>query len=265
MAFIILSRFVLVCRWYILLHSLEGVSFWQTLRTTFAGLFAANFLPTTVGGDVMRLAGAIQLKINGPFAAASLIVDRLIGMFGMFCALPFGVTSLRDWFNLSEFEASHITLGTSFSWMNKIRNLVVKLIRKVEEALKMWVKYPKSLLISYLFTLVHMTCLFLAIMFILDGLRAGLSFGLIAGLWSFFNFITLIPVSINGYGVQELSTAFIFSEVGGIHLQSGITISILLRLMMIIGSLPGLVFLPGIIAGSDNQTKKIDDKVDGWF
>ena len=263
LTFIFLSRFAVVCRWHVLLHSLEDVSFWQTLRISFAGLFAANFLPTTVGGDVVRLAGAIQLKINGPFAAASLIVDRLIGMLGMVCALPFGLPSLRDWFNLAGGTPSYSTLGASITWVNKIRNVIVNLFKKVEEALKIWVKHPESLLFSYLFTFVHMTCLFLAIKFLLDDLGGGLSFGLIAGLWSFVYFITLIPVSINGYGVQELSIAFIFSEVGGIPLQSGITISILLRLLMIIGSLPGSVFLPGIIAGSDNQAQKIDDIVDG--
>ena len=80
-----------------------------------------------------------------------------------------------------------------------------------------------------------------------------LSFGLIAGLWSFVYFVTLLPISINGYGVQEISIAFIFSEVGGASLESGLTVSVIYRTLMMIASLPGVLFVPGIIAGNKKQ------------
>jgi hypothetical protein len=48
---------------------------------------------------------------------------------------------------------------------------------------------------------------------------------------------------------QEISMAFIYSEVGGIPLQTGLTVSILFRTLMLLGSLPGAVFVPGIVAG----------------
>jgi hypothetical protein len=83
-----------------------------------------------------------------------------------------------------------------------------------------------------------------------------MAFNLVAGLWGFVYFITLLPVSINGLGVQEVSMAFIFSEVGGISLQNGLTVSVLFRTLMMLGSLPGAVFLPGIIAGSKGKGQK---------
>ena len=259
---IFISRFAVVCRWHVLLRSIDKVNFSQTLRITFAGLFATNFLPTTVGGDVVRLAGAVQMKINGPFAAASLIVDRLVGMLGMVCALPFGAIPLVNWFESSNSGLVFTNLVASFAWLERIRDRILLVIKKMVEAIKIWLKHPKSLLFSYLFTILHMTCLFLAITILLDDLGERLPFFLIAGLWSFVYFVTLIPVSINGYGVQELSIAFIFSEVGGISLQSGITISILLRLMMIIGSLPGSLFLPGIFAGEESSPQNPNEKVE---
>ena len=52
------SRFFYIARWHMLLRSSKiPVSFGESTRLTFAGLFASNFLPTTVGGDVVRLAG----------------------------------------------------------------------------------------------------------------------------------------------------------------------------------------------------------------
>jgi len=46
-------------------------------------------LPTTIGGDVLRLAGAVRLGLSTSLAAASLVVDRLVGMTGMVLMVPF--------------------------------------------------------------------------------------------------------------------------------------------------------------------------------
>ncbi|MBW6474542.1 MAG: hypothetical protein K0B14_15555 [Anaerolineaceae bacterium] len=57
-------------------------------------------MPTTIGGDVVRLAGAMRLGIGGSLAAASLMVDRLIGMAGMAMAAPLGLVPVLT--NLGE-------------------------------------------------------------------------------------------------------------------------------------------------------------------
>src|SRR5512133_3603947 len=58
----VISRLAVSARWVVLLRSAGvPVSARQGLRINFAGLFANNFLPTTIGGDVVRLAGAVQL------------------------------------------------------------------------------------------------------------------------------------------------------------------------------------------------------------
>ena len=252
---IFVSRFAVIGRWHVLIRSVQDVSLWETIRLSFAGMFATNFLPTTIGGDVVRLAGAIQLEFDGTVSAASLVVDRLIGMFGMFWALPFGAKPLIDWINFADIKTGGPVLGISFPWLGKLQDKTIKFLEKVVKALKVWLEHPKSLVLSFLFTLMHMVCLFSIIMLFLGDLGEGLPFSMVAGLWSFVYFLTLIPISINGYGVQELSIAIIFSEVGGVTLESGITVSVLLRTLMVIGSLPGSIFLPGILAGEKNQEK----------
>lgn len=42
---------------------------------------------------MVRLAGAVRIGINPALAAASLVADRLVGMAGMFLALPFAIPS----------------------------------------------------------------------------------------------------------------------------------------------------------------------------
>jgi len=73
------------------------ISLAETLRLTFAGLFANNFLPSTVGGDVVRLAGAMQARYDSAISAASLVIDRLVGMAGMTLFLPLICSRVRLW------------------------------------------------------------------------------------------------------------------------------------------------------------------------
>ena len=87
----LISRMFVVVRWHILLRSAGvDISFWRTAMITFTGLFANNFLPTTIGGDVVRLAGAMQLGYDRAICLASMVADRLIGMAGMLCHASFG-------------------------------------------------------------------------------------------------------------------------------------------------------------------------------
>jgi uncharacterized membrane protein YbhN (UPF0104 family) len=253
---VFISRLAVVSRWYFLLSSVEEVTWWHTLRITFAGLFASNFLPTTVGGDVVRLAGAIQADIDGFISAASLVVDRLIGMFGMVLALPFGAKPLLGWLSVTRISQTDVAVGLSLPWVSKLKDKIVAFWGRIYRSVMVWSAHPKSLLISLGFSGIHMICLFGIITLFLRDVGEDLSFGLVAGLWSFVYFITLLPISINGYGVQEISMAFIFSEVGGISIQNGLTISLLLRTLMLVGSLPGAIFLPGIVAGTKDSGGK---------
>ena len=86
------SRLAVAGRWHVLMHSAgTGIIPRQSIRLTFAMLFASNFLPTTIGGDVVRYAGAVRLGFDNAISLASLVVDRLVGMTGMAMALPFGI------------------------------------------------------------------------------------------------------------------------------------------------------------------------------
>jgi glycosyltransferase 2 family protein len=251
---IMVSRFAVAWRWHVLLQAVEDVSWQKSIRITFAGLFASNFLPTTIGGDVVRLAGAIQLNINGAVSAASLVVDRLIGMFGMILAIPFGAGPLLIWFR-TQTPTSGLSPGMASVWFGKQWGRFFKLFQQMLATVQVWFKHPKSLIFSLLFTGIHMLCLFGTIVLLLDDMGESMSLWLAGGLWSFVYFITLLPISINGYGVQEISMTFIFTQVGGISMQGSLAISLLVRTIQMLVSLPGALFVPGIMAGSKESDK----------
>jgi uncharacterized membrane protein YbhN (UPF0104 family) len=98
-----------------------------------------------------------------------------------------------------------------------------------------------------------MVCLFGSIYIFVDDLGTPASFWMIAGLWSITYFITLIPISINGYGVQELVFTFLLSNVVGMTPAVGASIALLIRAYFLLSSLPGAAFLPSILAALAKQ------------
>lgn len=247
-ALTMVSRFAVAGRWYVLLRSAGvKISPRQTIEINFAGLFASNFLPTTIGGDVIRLAGAIRFNYDRAICVASLVVDRLVGMAGMAMAVPFGLPSLLHGPALGMASA---VLPLKGGWKG-IREKSLHLLQRFFQALSLWLSHPRSLLAALAFSWVHMACVFASVWLLLGGMGQAASFWLIAGLWSFTYFVTLLPISINGLGVQELIMAFLFTRYAGISQASGLTLALLMRVLPMFASLPGALFVPEMLAGPD--------------
>jgi uncharacterized membrane protein YbhN (UPF0104 family) len=242
---VMVSRFAVAGRWHVLMHSAgTGITPKQSIRLTFAMLFSNNFLPTTIGGDVVRYAGAVRLGFDNAVSLASLVVDRLVGMAGMAMALPFGIPAYIHYLNKSP-----VSTSLTIPWLNPLVDKIRRFLQDLLQALQVWLAKPRSLLGALGFTWVHMLCTFAMVWLLLSGMGEQISFWLVMGLSSAIYFITLLPISINGLGVQELATTFFYVAVGGISKSSGLTLALLIRLLPMIASLPGALFIPNILAG----------------
>jgi uncharacterized membrane protein YbhN (UPF0104 family) len=239
-----ISRVAVAWRWHILLIS-GGVNirFKNSLALTFMGLFATNFLPTTIGGDVVRLVGAMQMGFDRAVCLASIAADRLIGMAGMCMTAPIGLAYSWDILQINLFS---ISLLTRFQ-------KPMAFFKRMMSIFSIWFRKPGSLLGSLAFTWIHMLCLFGSIYIFVDDLGTHVSFWMIAGLWSLTYLITLIPISVNGYGVQELAFTFLMSNVAGLTPAIGATVALLIRAYFLLSSLPGAAFLPSILSALANQ------------
>jgi uncharacterized membrane protein YbhN (UPF0104 family) len=243
----VISRIVVIARWHVLLRS-GGIDirFKDSAALTFTGLFASNFLPSTIGGDVVRLAGAMQMGYDRAVCLASIAADRLVGMLGMTMTLPIGL--VYSW-NLLQDPASLLSFG--------LFQKPLAFLKRTFSVFGLWLKKPASLLQSLAFSWIHMICLFGAIYIFVDDLGTHVSFWMIAGLWSLTYFITQIPISINGYGLQELSFTFFMSNVAGLTPAVSLSVAVLLRAYFILSSLPGAFFLPSIMAAMAKQKDEI--------
>ncbi len=262
-----ISRLAVTARWHMLLRSGRiPIPFHQTLRITFAGLFASNFLPTTVGGDLVRWAGILQLKYDAAVSTASLIVDRLVGMAGMALAVPLSFpVILGGKISSITVLAMSVPPPKGQRWMQRAREKGLALLNRLYQALKLWLKQPGALGSSLAFSGLHMLCLFSVIYLLLEGMGESMPIRLIAGLYSLVYFVTLVPVSINGYGVQEISMTLIFSNLGQAPLHTGLTAALLFRTLMMIASLPGAFFIPDILSsrGRMAEAQALNDQHPG--
>lgn len=245
------SRLTTVGRWLALLRAAHvPIGVWDAIKIVFAGLFSSNFLPTTIGGDVVRLAGAVQLRLDAGIVAASLIVDRLVGMAGMATLLPLELPRVLR-MGLPSFGAvsgADMLAATGLPvFVQRIWKKLWGFIDKVWQSVVLWVRHPLGLLQALLWTFAHMACVFGAVWFLLNGMAEPLAFWKIGGLWVLSYFITLLPVSINGLGLQELSIAVLFSSFGGVSEHAGLALAVLMRMLYMLASLPGALFLPGLL------------------
>lgn len=243
LALVILSRLFVAGRWYVLLRS-GGVkiSAAQSTALTFTGLFSNNFLPTTIGGDVVRLAGAMQLGFDRAVCLASIAADRLIGMLGMLFTLPLGLIPTIQ------------NLGPGPTQAMALPGLLkrgVGFVQRTVETFSIWFGRPFALLAAVGCTWGHMLCTFVTMYMLIQALGGHVSLMLIAGLWSVAYFVTLVPISINGYGVQELSLTFLFSTIAGLSTPTSLTVAVLMRSLYVAVSLVGAIYLPGVLAAVD--------------
>lgn len=249
------SRFAICLRWHVLLRSVElPVALPQSLRLTFAGLFANNFLPSTIGGDVIRLAGALRLGFDEARSTASLIVDRLVGMVGMVLFLPWGI---GVWAAANPIADTALPIAAAATFPRKIWDWLWGFAVRVGQAVLLWLHHPAGLLQSLGWTLLHMACLFTSLWLMLRGLNDPLPWLQVAGLWSITYFITLLPVSINGLGVQEVSISFLYASLGGVSLHNSLLLALLIRTLFMLASLPGVLFVPELIAGQRSESKNM--------
>jgi uncharacterized membrane protein YbhN (UPF0104 family) len=246
----LLSRLAVVARWWVLLRGAGVTIRWrEAARLTFAGLFASNFLPTTIGGDVVRLAGA--LRLGGPPAtyAASIAVDRLVGMAGMVTAAPLGLPTFITWWHTRPSgDLGRLSFAGLAAWPSSLRQWIGKTVRGVLDALALWLTRPRWLLAALACTWLYMLLKFAALGLFFACLGEPVALTDVAGLWSLVYFITLIPVSIGGLGLQEVSASLIYSQVAGVSLSAALAAALLLRTVEVLASLPGALFISDILA-----------------
>lgn len=261
LAILFLSRQVVTARWHALLKIAEKpISYWETIRLTYAGLFATNFLPSSIGGDLVRFIGTTQAGVDSALVLASLIMDRVVGLVGMSIMVPGGLLLISRSIAIGgEVPSLAISLNGFAAFFGKLWKKGIGYLQKIIKDILFWLKHPKNLFYALFFTLMHELLLFGMYWFFLQSVGEDVPYWTIAFLYSLSYLATLIPLSIGGLGIQEMSITYLYSNFAGVSVQAALALAVLSRLAFVINSLPGAFFLPAILKFNGHQGKAVPE------
>jgi hypothetical protein len=234
-------------RWQRLLRAL-GISVPLSTLTAsyFVGLFFNNFLPTSMGGDVVRIYDVARYSRQPSASAASVVAERalsalaqgLIALVGL--ALGYEVAKrfageIAAIFAVLCLVLVALLLGDH--WGRKIsllRGRVMEALGSIsfclrDKSLALWVVFV-SLFFHAVIVLINYA-IFLA-------LGADVSLAYCFLVIPIILFITLLPVSINGLGIREWAYIYFFGRLG-LSMAEAVAASLLFFILLILVSLIG--------------------------
>src|SRR5580765_5765023 len=92
LAFYVVTIFATVWRWWLLLEAQEiDMSFRALYASMSVALFFNNFLPSSIGGDVVRIADTAKVARSKTLATTVILADRTMGMMALILLAATGV------------------------------------------------------------------------------------------------------------------------------------------------------------------------------
>lgn len=222
--------------------------------------FFNNFLPSNIGGDVVRIADTAPLTGSRTVATAIVLLDRALGLIALFAVAAAGSLLLRR-SNLPGVAYLWLALCTcvvgalAVLWQPR---LIPRLLRPLRHVREGWVEHRLDRLGTMLervagrrVALIEafagalavqllVVCFYLAVAY---GIRIDLPFRDALVIVPISLVIQLAPVSINGLGVREAVFAYCFVRLGH-SVDAGLALSLVGAALILVASLPGgLLFL----------------------
>lgn len=261
----LVTNMVNVAKWLLIIRTQEQadgrspVSFFHLTAIYYMGLFFNNFLPTSFGGDVIRVWKLARLTGQPHEAAGSVVIDRISSVFALLliallpaliklrllgAGLALGVVGMFLILVLIIILLASERATRKLSRVPGLRGDPFGLRRHLKEfyySLYRFRGHPAALLelllISIFYQAGNISMVYLA----------ALSLGIHISLIYYFLFIPvvlavgMIPISLNGIGMREGAWVLLFSQVG-VSSAEAFSMSVLSLLVVTATSLAGGVF-----------------------
>jgi glycosyltransferase 2 family protein len=257
-ALVLVDRTLMAYRWLVLLCVLTPgtrPSFGSILRVFFVSTFVGTFLPS-VGGDLYRAYSLARLQVSGLESAASVLMDRMLGVLSI---LLMGVAALFVARDLPVGRGIFITLGVA-AGACAVAALLVFSDRVDAIAQSFVIRLPWSraqLLAAGLLDamrrysrfhgeLINVLALSIAVqaLRVLQAYCLGRALGITHPATVYFVLIPiallimLLPITVNGLGTGQLAFVALFGDVG-VPYAHAFALSILFIALGVVGNLPG--------------------------
>ncbi len=227
-----------------------SVPFTSLIKSYFVGLFFNNFLPTSIGGDVVRAYDLKKMIGNGPAAAASVVAERVLASFTLglivLCGMALSMDSLASYKYITIVFVT-ICFASLFAvvYAHKVGSLlqrfnmpIINKLKNTADSVSSSVKKRPVLVRVLVYSFLFQLMVVLINVFVIKalGLNVPIAFTLLFIPIIFA--ITMLPISLNGLGVREATYAYFFAQVG-LSTEEAVTISICFFLIVTLVSLIG--------------------------
>ncbi|MGE0812044.1 MAG: lysylphosphatidylglycerol synthase transmembrane domain-containing protein [Vicinamibacterales bacterium] len=249
---------VSVWRWWILLRAQHVRIPARTLSESFwVALFFNNFLPSNIGGDVVRIADTARPAGSKTLATMVVFVDRVLGLFALLTVGALGALAARGvgidipgtiWIEIGAVAALclcillffapgllDLTLGpvraTGHPW-------ILHKVETLQETLAKFRAQPSALVGALAGALVVQVVIVGFYALTARSLSIPLPLVMAGVLVPVAMAIQMVPVSINGFGVREAVFSFFFVRFG-FGVDAAVAVSLLGTLLVMLFSLGG--------------------------
>lgn len=257
---LLLAQALSSLRWRWILKS-EGADIpFKTLFASYmVGMFVNNFLPTTIGGDVVKTYDIYRLTKNSSLSIVSVFLERFSGLVALILLSCLGALFLLPnssgfviggWLFISSACIIIIVCifhETTARWVLRILKVLMigdigSVLRLSFERLNLY-KNKKMLLLKLLFVSFPIQ---IATIFIYKIIFASMDISVFFLVFllsvPLIILISLLPISFGGLGVREGMTVFVFS-MAGVPKDTALSVSLVYLSVIYLVSLIGGFFL----------------------
>ncbi len=251
---ILIGTFIAIYRWYIIMNELDFLKtpFSFYFKSYFKGIFFNQLLPSSIGGDAFKVIDvAKQLGLKKREAFIGVLIDRGLGIAGIFLLnlifnnITQGFLPKSSYYILNIISFSGIAGFIIFMFLFKINYLNrfnwYKIVSVPSKAL--WTvmsSFKKTFGQSFLSLSIHIFT-FAGVYFIAKAFGVDLPIYAFMVIMPPVILLTIIPISLAGWGVREVSMVSLLSY-SGITQETALSISIIFGFTYIIQGLFGLYF-----------------------
>lgn len=249
---------VSVWRWRILLHAQHvRVSTGALLESFWVALFFNNFLPSNIGGDVVRIADTARPAGSKTLAATVVLVDRVLGLFALLSVGALGALSARSvgidipgtvWIEVGAVAALglclllFVTPGLLDRLLGPVRAFghpwLVEKVGLLQDTLARFRERPSALLGALAGAVLVQVVIVAFYALTARSLAIPLPWVMAGVLVPVAMAIQMVPVSINGFGLREAVFSFFFVRFG-LGVEAGVAVSLLGTILVMLFSLGG--------------------------
>jgi len=250
-----------VWRWHLLLKAQRiAVTFRSALGTFLVATYFNNFLPSNIGGDVIRIGDMARFANSKTLSTTVVLMDRILGLMALVLVAALGATAIGRlhhvaapiwpvWLWAGFLAGAAATTPAVFApagFGRLLRPLTIfhpewvgGRITTLTGALARFGEEPKALVMAFGGAVFVQLALVLYYFAVAYALHLDITLWDLAVVVPMSFVVQLLPVSVGGFGVREAFFSYYFHRIGQ-PIEDAVLLSLVAQATLMLFSLSGL-------------------------